>query len=67
MAFSFETEDQRPPLVFSDINGLMLDGLKAQKPAAVDMIRLEKVDHWTVRHSTGIADRQKAAANCAKE
>jgi hypothetical protein len=56
--FAFETEDQRPPLVAFDVNGLELDHFTSPKPAGVEMMRLEKVNRLTVPDSPGLADRK---------
>ncbi len=54
---AFETEDQRPLLAVLDVDGFLLDGFRAQKPAGMETIRMERVKHFTVRNSPGFADR----------
>lgn len=56
----FETEDQRPPLAVLDVDGFVLDGFKAQKPAGLETIRMEGVKNLTVCDSPGLADRSGA-------
>lgn len=65
--FVFETEDQRPPLVASDVEGFEMDGFKSQKPPGIETLRLERVKNLTVRNSPGLADRQSATVEKAKE
>jgi hypothetical protein len=65
--FAFEAEDQRPPLVVYDVDGLQLDGFKTQKPAGPEMMRLDKVKNSTVRNSQGLADRKVETIDKAKE
>lgn len=53
--FTFDQADQRPPLVVSEIDGLTLDDFKAQKTEGIEAVKLERVNHLTVRNCPGLA------------
>ena len=65
--FAFEAEDQRPPLVASDVDGFELDGFQSQKPAGIEMMKLEQVRNFTVQNCPGLADRKAANVEKGKE
>jgi len=63
----FETDDPRPPLAVLDVDGFVLDGFKAQKPAGLETIRMEGVKNLTVRNSPGLANRTGATVSKGAE
>jgi glycosyl hydrolase family 28 len=65
--FTFDHEDQRPPIIANDVDGLTLDGLKTQKTAGVETMRLENVKHLSVKNSPGLADQKTETIAKAKE
>jgi polygalacturonase len=52
----FEKEDQRPPLVAFDVDGLELENFKTEKAQGVETLRLEKVNNLSIRNSPGLPD-----------
>jgi polygalacturonase len=64
---AFEKPDPKPPLVASEVDGLVLDNFKAPKPPVGETIRLEKVTRLTVRNSPGLKDTELAVAENVKE
>lgn len=52
--FAFEQPDERPPIVAYDIDGFILNGFKTQKPADVEVLKLNKVQNLTVSNSPGV-------------
>lgn len=65
--FTFDQEDQRPPMIAYDADGLTLDNFKTQKAAGVETVRLEKVKNFNVQHSPGLADRKGETVDNGKE
>jgi hypothetical protein len=65
--FAFETEDQRPPLVAFDVDGLELDNFRSAKPADIEMMRLEQVKNFTVQNCPGLPARKAVTVDKAKE
>jgi polygalacturonase len=51
---SFVTNDFRPAIVASDVNGLEIDNFKAQTAKGVRAARFEKVSRLVIRNSPGI-------------
>ena len=58
VSFTFTAQDGRPPLVFSDINGLTIDGFKSQKSEVGSLMKMDKVRNCTIGKTPGIASRQ---------
>jgi hypothetical protein len=56
--FSMEKPDGRPPLVLSDLNGLILDGFQCPKTDDSPLVKMDKIDNCTVRRVRGLADRE---------
>jgi polygalacturonase len=65
--FTFDHEDQRPPIVAYDVDGLTLDHFKTQKPAGLETIRLEKVRNLRVLASPGLTDQKTETIAIGKE
>jgi polygalacturonase len=65
--FTFDQEDQRPPIIAYDVDGLTLDKFKAQKPDGVETVRLENVKHLSVQNSPGLADRKPGTIDNGNE
>ena len=49
--FSFEQEDQRPPIVCIDVEGLEIDNLKATVAKGIAPARWEEVKNLVIRNS----------------
>jgi polygalacturonase len=64
---TFDKPDPKPPLVATDVDGLVLDGFKTPKPPEGETIRLEKVKRLTVRNSPGLNDTELAVAEDVKQ
>ncbi len=62
--FTFDAEDQRPPLVATDVGGFVLDNFKTQKPAAIPTLRLEQIKDFTIKNCPALPDQ--TSANIAK-
>jgi hypothetical protein len=65
--FGYEAEDQRPPLVAFDVDGLELDNFKSQKPPSIETVRLENVQNFTVRNCAGLTNRNSETVSKGKE
>jgi hypothetical protein len=58
ITFSMEKPDGRPPLVLSDLNGLVLDGFQCPKVEDSPLVKMDKIKNGTVRHVPGLVDRE---------
>jgi hypothetical protein len=65
--FAFDQKDQRPPIIASDVDGLVLDGFRTQKSDGSETIRMENVKHLSIQNSPGLADQKMATVVNAKE
>jgi hypothetical protein len=64
---AFDKPDPKPPLVVSEVDGLVLDGFKTPKPPVGETMRLEKVTNLTIRNSPGLKDATDAVAENVKQ
>jgi polygalacturonase len=62
---AYETPTVKPPLVFFDVHGLLLDRLKIQKPARTETIRLENVTGLELRDCDGLQSETVAQVDKA--
>ncbi|HCN84987.1 MAG TPA: exo-poly-alpha-D-galacturonosidase [Sphingobacteriaceae bacterium] len=60
--FSYDLNDMRPPMIFSDINGLEIDNLKTPVSAGVSAATFENVRGMVVRNSP-VLDQVVSAEN----
>ncbi|MDB5210182.1 MAG: hypothetical protein JWQ30_1009, partial [Sediminibacterium sp.] len=60
--FSYDKEDVRSPMIFSDINGLEIDNLKTPVSAGIPAATFENVRGMVVRNSP-VLDQVVAAEN----
>ncbi|MBC8082901.1 MAG: right-handed parallel beta-helix repeat-containing protein [Hymenobacter sp.] len=54
----YQKEDQRPPFVLVDVQGISLRNIKAQHPATVPAFTLQSVAGFSIRDSELLADKQ---------
>ena len=64
---AFDQADQRPPIIAYDVDGLTLDKFNTQKPAGVETLRLEDVQHLTVQDCPGLPNQKIEAIADRKE
>lgn len=57
---SYEADDQRPPLVMSDVDGLTLDHFISTNPAGVTMTKFTRVKDVVVKDSPGLENLSAA-------
>lgn len=67
VAFTFASQDGRPALVFSDINGLNIDGFSSQKSTEGTLLKIERVRNCTISNTMGIKSRQEVTIDRASE
>jgi len=58
VAFTFASQDERSPLVLSDVKGLTIDDLQSPRTTGVPLLKLERVLDCTICNTTGVASRQ---------
>jgi hypothetical protein len=58
VSFTFTSQDGRPPLVLSDINGLNIDGFQSPKSGVGLLLSLDRVRDCTIGKTPGLASRQ---------
>ena len=67
VAFTFASQDGRPALAFSDINGLTIDGFQSQKPDGVSHLKMERVRNCTISNTPGVGNRQAVTIDRTSE
>ena len=67
VTFTFASQDGRPALVFSDINGLTIDGFNSQKSTVGTVLKMERVRNCTISNTTGITSRQAVTIDRTSE
>jgi polygalacturonase len=59
---SFMKDELRPVVALDDVEGIIFDGVQAQRTAGTPFFTLRKVSDFTVRNSTGVPDTRKEKA-----
>ena len=58
VAFSFASQDERPPVVLSEVKELTIDGFQSPKTKGIPLLKLERVIDCTICNTPGVASRQ---------